>query len=82
MGTNSTAAGTHGSSAGTYSNIWQAVVDQARDRDVQLVEAWQRSMDVLLLFVREYVITSSDNYPDARFSSGRLVRKYSHSLPY
>lgn len=48
--TNSTAAGTHVSSAGTDSNIWQTVVDQARARDVQLVDGWQRSMDVLLIF--------------------------------
>ncbi len=38
------------------SNNWQAVVEQAKTRDAEFVDGWQRSMDVLLIFVRKCVI--------------------------
>ncbi len=56
LATGSTVAASRLSSTGSSSNIWQAVVEQAKHRDAELVDGWQRSMDVLLLFVRERVI--------------------------
>ncbi|KAF8334103.1 uncharacterized protein EI90DRAFT_3051023 [Cantharellus anzutake] len=81
-------ATTHSSNPSGSSSIWQVIVDQATHRDAELVDGWQRSMDVLLLFaalfagiLTAFLIESTKrlegNYPEEMVV---LLRQIAQSL--